>query len=81
MIVLGEVLLGKSFDGLKGNGAAPTYINKVDNAFLVWSLQENMPWISKILSLLPLKGVKEFITSGEYIYEVCIVCQRDFSLC
>ncbi|OCL06977.1 cytochrome P450 [Glonium stellatum] len=65
--VSGEVLLGKSFEALKGN-EPPPYIHHLDNAYLVWSLEGLAPWLCKVLSFLPIKGLQEFMGSGNYVY-------------
>jgi len=68
----GEVLLGKSFDALKGDGEVPAYIHHLDNAFVVWSLCGLAPWLCKLLTLLPIKGLQEFLAAGDYVYKVCL---------
>jgi hypothetical protein len=66
----GEVLLGKSFGAIKSGGDGPEYVHHLDNAFLVWALYGLSPGFSKFLSLLPFKGLQEFMAAGEYVYKV-----------
>lgn len=68
--ISGELLLGKSFDGLRGDGEAPAYVHHLDNAYLVWSLQGLAPWLCSCLRLLPIQSLQEFLASGDYVYKV-----------
>jgi hypothetical protein len=72
-LLAGEVLLGKSFGAIKSGGDGPVYLRHLDNAFLVWALYGLSPGFCKLLSLLPFKGIQEFMAAGEYVYKVSSV--------
>jgi hypothetical protein len=63
--------MGKSFDALKGDDhSAPAYVHHLDNAYLVWSLYGLAPWLCSVPALLPFKGLRDFLTAGDYVYKV-----------
>ena len=67
--ISGEVLMGKSFGAFEENGAAPTYVHHLDNAYLVWSLFGLAPWLCKALESLPIKSLQQFFAAGDYVYK------------
>ncbi|KAH6697163.1 cytochrome P450 [Plectosphaerella plurivora] len=65
----GEILLGKSFDAVKGDGQVPLYVHHLDNAYLSLALYANFPILYKILESLPIPSLRQFLSSKEYVYE------------
>jgi cytochrome P450 len=65
----GEILMGKSFGAFEENGAAPTYVHHLDNAYLVWSLFGLAPWLCKALEAVPVQSLQKFFAAGEYVYQ------------
>jgi hypothetical protein len=63
-------LLGKSFNAVKGEGESPLYVKQLDNAYIVWNLIATAPGLCKVLSMLPFKGLREFMGAGDYMYKV-----------
>jgi cytochrome P450 len=70
--ISGDILLGKSFGAFAGDGEAPAYVHHLDNAYLTWSLYGLAPLLCKFLTLLPIKGLHEFMVAGDYVYQVCV---------
>jgi hypothetical protein len=68
--VSGEVLMGKSFGALKGNGEAPDYVHKLDNAYLVLALRGLAPMLCELLVMLPIKGLRDFMSASDTVYKV-----------
>lgn len=67
--ISGEVLMGKSFGAFDANGAAPTYVHHLDNAYLVWSLFGLAPLLCRALERLPVKSLQDFFAAGDYVYQ------------
>jgi hypothetical protein len=68
----GHVLMGKSFGAFEGDGEAPAYVHHLDNAYLVWSLYGLAPTLCKLLSLLPYKSLRDFLSAKDYVYDVSV---------
>ncbi|KAK5651188.1 hypothetical protein OQA88_12736 [Cercophora sp. LCS_1] len=70
--VAGEVLMGKGFGALEEGGDSEklrTYVEHLDNVFVVWTMEDMMPTVMWCLDhLVPLRAVKEFMIAGEYLY-------------
>ncbi|OIW25663.1 cytochrome P450 [Coniochaeta ligniaria NRRL 30616] len=67
--ISGEVLMGKSFGAFDANGAAPTYVHHLDNAYLVWTLFGLAPLLCNVLGRLPVKSMQQFFDAGDYVYQ------------
>jgi len=67
-------MLGKSFGALDGDGKAPAYVHHLDNAYTSWALYSLNPFLYRLFEYLPIRSLQEFMSAGEYIYQVC---QRD----
>lgn len=67
--ISGEVLMGKSFGAFDADGAAPTYVHHLDNAYLVWSLFGLAPLLCRALERLPVKSLQDFFAAGDYVYQ------------
>jgi len=63
-------MLGKSFGALDGDGKAPTYVQRLDNAYISWSLYGLSPFFYRLFEYLPIASLQEFMAAGEYVYKV-----------
>lgn len=66
---LGQLFLGKSFGALKDD-RPPPYVHHLDNAYLVWAIQGALPSVYKFMSVLPFRSIRDFLTAGDYVYDV-----------
>ncbi|KAF1813184.1 pisatin demethylase [Eremomyces bilateralis CBS 781.70] len=65
--VSGAVFLGQSFGGLDCK-KAPQFIEDLDLAFIVWDLRGRFPTLMQLISTLPSKAVRQFLTTEDRIY-------------
>jgi hypothetical protein len=63
------LFLGKSFDGLT-SPETPKFAHYLDNFLHAWLLQDAMPLVFRLLQLVPIKGLQEFLDSADGIIEV-----------
>jgi hypothetical protein len=61
--------LGKSFGALTG-AEPPLFLRYIDTAVLSWMLKGTRPLIFSLLERLPIKSLREFLASGDGVYEV-----------
>ncbi len=61
--------MGKSFGALAG-AEPPLFLRYIDTAVLSWILKGNQPIIFGLLERLPIKSLREFLASGDGVYEV-----------
>jgi cytochrome P450 len=66
--IAGEVLMGKDFGAFDGEGNAPVYLHRLDNAYIVWNLWDIAPRLSWALEQLPVPSLRQFFAAGEYLY-------------
>ncbi len=65
----GQLFLGKSFGALAG-AEPPLFLRYIDTAVLSWMLKGTRPLIFSLLERLPIKSLREFLASGDGVYEV-----------
>ena len=63
---LGEVFLGKSFNGLASN-VRLQYTKDVDNGFINFAIKGYFPLIYKSLSFIPSAGMKHWLGTPDRI--------------
>jgi hypothetical protein len=65
----GPLFLGKSFGALAG-AEPPAFLRYMDSAILAWIFEGMCPLTFRFLQCLPIKPLKEFLASGDGVYEV-----------
>ncbi|KAM7183701.1 Cytochrome P450 [Rhypophila sp. PSN 637] len=74
----GELMFGKSFGALDGDGNAPSYVRHLHNAFAAWALYDLNPFAFRLLEYLPIQSLRNFLAAGEYVYKYGEDAMKDY---